>query len=144
MYVLHVDSRGDNGVIQAHRLIHFFVICSPIQIWSDSLSHIEGLLYDSIMIALLKDCTSESMNFRPCLQTLQYRLCSILSLATLLFLYYLLTQTYIYTCMTISSPNQCTYTIYHCIGCVGDIKDFLYFIAGQFERERLHPTLPTD
>ena len=31
------------------------------------------------------------------------------------------------TCITISSPNQCTYTIYHCIGCVGDTRDSLLF-----------------
>ena len=30
-------------------------------------------------------CTSESMNPRPCFQALQYRLCSLLLLATLLF-----------------------------------------------------------
>jgi hypothetical protein len=49
------------------------------------LSHVEGLLYDSIMLALLRDCTSESMNPRPCFQASQYRLCSLLLLVTLLF-----------------------------------------------------------
>ena len=57
------------------------------ELWSDSSSHVEGLLYDSIMLALQRDCTSESMNPRPCFQALQYHLCSVLSLATLLFIY---------------------------------------------------------
>jgi len=49
------------------------------------------------------------MNPRPCFEALQYRLCSLLSLVTLLFLYFQITKTYIYhpycTCITISSPN---------------------------------------
>src|SRR3989337_1557174 len=116
--------------------------------FGDSLLHVEGLLYDSIMLALLRDCTSESMNPMPCFEALQYRLCSLLLLATLLFLYFQITKTYIYypyyTCITISSPNKCTYTIYHCIWCVGDTRDFLYLIAGLFERDHLHPTPPAD
>ena len=75
--------------------------------------------------------TSESMNPRPCFLSLQYHLRSLLSFVTLLFLLFHITNTFIYypytTCFTISSPNQCTYTIYHCIGCVGDTRDSLLF-----------------
>ena len=93
------------------------------------------MLRDSYMIQLCyfigRTCTSESMNPRPCFLALQYRLCSLLSLVTLLFLYFQITKTYIcypyYACITISSPNYCTYTIYHCIGCVGDTRDSLLF-----------------
>ena len=84
------------------------------------------------VIIVERTCTSESMNPRPCFLALQYYLCSLLSLVTLLFLYFQITKTYIYypycACITISSPNQCTYTIYHCIGCVGDTRDsFIWF-----------------
>ena len=102
-------------------------------LWSDSLLHVEGLLYDLSMLLYIVEttCTSESMNPRPCFLSLQYRLRSLLSLVTLLFLYFQITDTHIYhpycTCITISSPNQCTYTIYHCIGCVGDTRDSLLF-----------------
>ena len=96
-----------------------FVACWGIVIWS---------IY---VIIVERTCTSESMNPRPCFLALQYRLCSLLSLVTLLFLYFQITKTYIYhpycTCITISSPNWCTYTIYHCIGCVGDTRDSLLF-----------------
>ena len=66
------------------------------------MSHVEGLLYDSIMLVLLRDCTSESMNPRPYFQALQYHLCSVLSIATLLFLL----QKSIYTIhITLLSPS---------------------------------------
>ena len=97
-------------------------------LWSDSLLHVEGSIY---VIIVERTCTSESMNPMPCFLPLQYCLRSLLSLLTLLFLYFQITKTYIYhpyfTCITISSPNQCTYTIYHCIGCVGDTRDSLLF-----------------
>ena len=70
------------------------------------MSHVEGLLYDPIMLALLRDCTSESMNPRPCFQALQYRLCSVLSLATLLFLNFFRLQKPICTIhTTLVSPS---------------------------------------
>ena len=55
------------------------------ELWSDYSSHIEGWLYDPIILALLRDCTSESTNCRPHFQALQYRLCFVLSIAILLF-----------------------------------------------------------
>ena len=55
------------------------------------------------------DCNVVSMNSRLCFLAFQYRLRSLLPLATLLFLYFQITKTYIYhpycTCITISSPN---------------------------------------
>ena len=49
------------------------------------MSHVEGLLYDSIMLALLRDCTSESMNPRPYFQAFIQRFAHCLPLVTLLF-----------------------------------------------------------
>src|SRR5215216_2623393 len=65
------------------------------ELWSDSSSHVEGWLCDPIILALLRDCPSESMDPRPCFQALQYRLCSLLLLATLLFLLFLLKNQYV-------------------------------------------------
>src|SRR6266496_3129476 len=55
------------------------------ELWSDSSSHAEGWLYDPIILALLRDCTSESIDPMPHFQALQYHLYSVLSIATLLF-----------------------------------------------------------
>ena len=57
------------------------------ELWSDSSLHFEGWLYDPTMLALLRDCTSESMHPRPHFPSLQYRLCSVLLFTTLLFFY---------------------------------------------------------
>ena len=117
-------------VVSYHTIISSFVLHYQ-WLWSDSLLHVEGLLYDLSMLLLLRELAHESMNPRPCFLSLQYRLRSLLSLVTLLFLLFKITNIYIYhpffTFITISSPNQCTYTIYHCIGCVGDTRDSLLF-----------------
>ena len=39
------------------------------------------------MLVMLRDCTSESMNPRPCFQELRHHFYSLLLLATLLFLF---------------------------------------------------------
>ena len=57
-----------------------FVACWGIVMWSD------------YVIIVERTCTSESMNPRPCFKALQYRLCSLLSLVTLLFLYFEITK----------------------------------------------------
>ena len=94
-----------------------FVACWGIVIWSN------------YVIIVERTCTSESMNPRPCFLSLQYRLRSFLSLATLLFLLFQITKTYIY-------HPYCNHHLfvelvhlynYHCIGCVGDTRDFLLF-----------------
>ena len=112
------------------------------------MSHIDGLLYDSIMLALLIDCTNESMNPRSYFQALQYRLCSLLLLATLLFLLFLL-QKSISTIITTrvspylrrtSAPIQFTIVF----GVLGTQETLRYLVAGLLERDHLHPTPPTD
>ena len=119
-----------------------------IGLWSDSSSHFEGWLYDPIILALLRDCTSESTDPRPHFQALQYRLCSLLLLATLLFLLFLL-QKSISTIITMlvspcirrtSAPIQFTIVL----GVLGTQETLCYLVAGLFERDHLHPTPPTD
>ena len=100
------------------------------------------------MLALLRDCTSESTDPRPCFQALQYRLCSLLLLATLLFLLSL-SQKSISTIITTlllpslhrtSAPIQFTIVF----GVLGTQETFYYLVAGLFEGDHLHPTPPTD
>ena len=104
------------------------------ELWSDSSLHIEGWLYDPIILALLRGCTSESTGPRPHFQGLQYRFCDRLLFATLLFLFMHIIKIYFYhpyyTFITISSPNQCTYTICHCIGCWGHKRLFIIWLQG--------------
>ena len=109
--------------------------------------HVEGWLYDPIILALLRDCTSDT-DPRPHFQALQYRLCSLLLLATLLFLLLLL-QKSIYTITTTlllsslrrtSAPIQITIVL----GVLGTQETFYYLVAGLFERDHLHPMPPTD
>jgi hypothetical protein len=112
--------------------MHVFVLRSPIETLEWFFVARWGIvMWSDYVIIVERTCASESMNPRPCFQALQCRFCSLLLLVTLLFLYFQITKTYIYypyyTCITISSPNQCTYTIYHCIGCVGDTRDSLLF-----------------
>ena len=66
--------------------------------------HFEGWLYDPIL-ALLRDCTSESMNAMPHFQALQYRLCSVLPITTLLFLLFLLQKSLSTIHITLVSPS---------------------------------------
>ena len=111
---------------------------------SDSLSHVEGLLFDSTMLALLRDCTSESMNPRPCFQALQYHLCSLLLLATLLFLFIHIIKTYFYypyyTCITslhrTSAPIQFAIVLcvlgtqeISCIWLQGCLRDAIFILC---------------
>ena len=64
--------------------------------------HVEGLLYDPIILALLRDCTSESTDPRPHFQALQYRFCARLLFATLLFLFIQIIKIYLYHHYTFS------------------------------------------
>ena len=79
------------------------------ELWSDSSLHFEGWLYDPIILALLRDCTSESTDPRPHFQALRYRFCARLQFGTLLFLFIQIIKIYFYhpyyTFVTISSPN---------------------------------------
>ena len=58
--------------------------------------HIEGLLYDPIILALWRDCTSEIMDPRPHFQALQYHFCARLLFTTMLFLFIQITNIYFY------------------------------------------------
>src|SRR3990170_3540826 len=115
-----------------------------LELCSDSSSHIEGWLYDPIILALLRDCTSKSTDPRPCFQALQYHLCSILSTATLLFLLFLLQKSISTIHITLVSPSlrqtSAPIQITIVFGVLGTQQTFYYLVAGLFERDHLHPT----
>ena len=100
------------------------------------------------MLALLRACTSESTDPRPCFQALQYRLCSLLSFAALLFFIVPITKINIhypyYTCITISSPTSAPIQITIVFGVLGTQETFYYLVAELFERDHLHPTPSMD
>ena len=110
--------------------------------------HIERLLCDPIILAFLRDCTSESTDPRPHFQELQYRLCSLLLLAT--FLFFIVTikkpiSTIITTLVSpslhrTSAPTQFTIVF----GVLGTQETFCYLVAGLFETDHLHSTPPMD
>ena len=110
--------------------------------------HVEGRLYDPIILALLRGCTSESTDPRPHFQALQYRFCARLLFATLLFLLFLLQKSIstIITTLVSSSLHRTSAPIQFTIvfGVLGTQETFGYLIAGLFERDHLHPTPPTD
>ena len=118
------------------------------ELWSDSSSHFEGWLYDPIIFALLRDCTSESTDPRPHFQALQYRLCSVLSFATLLFLFIQIIK-YISTIhITLLSPSlrrtSAPIQITIVFGVLGSQETLCYLVAGLFERDHIHPMPPTN
>ena len=110
--------------------------------------HFEGWLYDPIRLALLRDCTSKSTDPGPHFQALQYRLCFILPIATLLFLLFLLEKSISTIITTLllpslrrtSAPIQITIVF----GVLGTQETFYYLVAGLFKRDHLHPKPPTD
>ena len=100
------------------------------------------------MLALLRDCTSESTDPRPCFQALQYRFCARLLIATLLFLFIHIIK-YISTInITLLSPSlrRTSAPIQFAIvlGVLGTQEPLCYLVVGLFERDHLHPTPPTD
>ena len=108
----------------------------------------EGLLYDPIILALLRDCTSESTDPRPHFQALQYRLCARLPFATLLF-YLFRSEKYISTInITLLSPSlrrtSAPIQITVVFDVLGTQETFCYLVAGLLERDHLHPTPPTN
>src|SRR3990170_7365851 len=100
------------------------------------------------MSTMLGDRTSETMNPRPCFQALQYRFCSLLLLATLLFLYFQITKPISTIHITLVSPSlrrtsaPIQFTIV--LGVLGTQETLCYLVAGLYERDHLHPTPPTD
>ena len=67
--------------------------------------HIEGRLYDPIILALSRDCTSESTDPRPHFQAMQYRFCARLLFATLLFLFIQIIKNISTIHITLLSPS---------------------------------------
>ena len=111
--------------------------------------HVEGLLYDLSMLLLLRELALvESMNPRPCFLSLQYRLRSLLSLVTLLFLLFQITKpiSTIYFALVSPSLRRTSAPIQFTIvlGVLGTQETLCYLVAGLFERDHLHPTPPTD
>ena len=88
------------------------------------------------------------MNPRPCFLALQYRLRSLLSLVTLLFLYFRLQKPISTIHITLVSPSlrrtsaPIQFTIV--LGVLGTQETLCYLVAGLLERDHLHPTPPTD
>ena len=77
----------------------------------------------------------------PHSQALPYHLCSILSIATLLFFVVPITKINIYYhYYRTSAPIQITIVF----GVLGTQETLCYLVAGLFERDHLHPTPPTD
>ena len=83
----------------------------------------------------------------PHFQALQYRLCSILLIATLLFLLFLLQKSISNIITTLVSPSlrQTSAPLQFTIvfGVLGTQETLCYLVAGLFERDHLHPTPPT-
>ena len=88
------------------------------------------------------------MNPRPCFLELQYRLCSLLSLATFLFLYFILQKpiSTIHIALVSPSLRRTSAPIQFSIvlGVLGTQETLCYLVAGLVERDHLHPTPPTD
>ena len=110
--------------------------------------HVEGWLCDPIILALLRDCTSESTDPRPHFQALQYHFCACVLFSTLLFLFIQIIK-YISTInITLLSPSlrrasgPIQFTIV--LGVLGIQETLSYLVAGLLERDHLQPTPPTD
>ena len=88
------------------------------------------------------------MNPRPCFEALQYRFRSLLSLATLLFLYFSDYKSVSTIHITLVSPSlrrtSAPIQITIVFGVLGTQETLCYLVAGLFERDHLHPTPPTD
>ena len=88
------------------------------------------------------------MNPMPCFLALQYRLRSLLSLFTLLFLLFQIKKPISTIHIALVSPSlrrtsapiQCTIVL----GVLGTQETLCYLVAGLHERDHLQPTPPTD
>ena len=101
-----------------------------------SSSHVEGRLYDPIMLALLRDCSSESIDPRPHFQALQYHLCSIYQLLPCCFLLFPLQKSISTIITTLVSPSvrrtsaPIQFTIV--LGVLGTQETLCYLVVGLF------------
>ena len=88
------------------------------------------------------------MNPRPCFLALQYRLRSLLSLATLLFLYFRLQKPISIIHIALVSPSlrrtSAPIQLTIVFGVLGTQETLYYLVAGLFERHHLHPMPRTD
>ena len=86
------------------------------------------------------------MDPRPHSQALLYHLCSVLSIATLLFFIVPITISTIITTLLLPSVRRTSASIQFAIvfGVLGTQETFYYLVAVLFERDYLHPTPPTD
>ena len=88
------------------------------------------------------------MNPGPCFQALQYRLRSLLPLATLLFCFFGLQKPLSTTYFALVSPSlrrtsaPIQFTIV--LGVLGTQETLCYLVAGLLEGDHLHRTPPTD
>ena len=88
------------------------------------------------------------MNPRPYFLSLQYRLRSLLSLVTLVFLFFRLKIPISTIHIALVSPSlrqtgaPIQFTIV--LGVLGTQETLCYLVAVLFERDHLHPTPPTD
>ena len=118
------------------------------ELWSDSSLHFEGWLYDPIILALLRDCTSESMHPRPHFPSLQYRLYFVYYLLPCYFLLFTLQKSISTIITTLVSPSlrrtSAPIQITIVFGVLGTLETFYYLVAGLFERDHLQPMPPTD
>ena len=118
------------------------------ELWSDSSLHVEGWLCDPIILALLREYTSKSINRRPYLQAFIQCFACCLPLVTLLFIYFQITKPISIIHIALVSPSlrrtsaPIQFTIV--LGVLGTQETLCYLVAGLFERDHLHPTPPTD
>ena len=99
------------------------------------------------MLALLRDCTSESIDPRPHFQALQYRCASFYQLLPCCFLFLLLQKSISTIHITLVSPFRRTSApiqLTIIFGVLSTQETFYYLVAGLFERYHLHPMPPTD
>ena len=128
---------GKNSIEVVSYPTNNFFLCSPLDRNFGVILHRtlrDGYIYDPNILALLRDCTSESTYPRPCFQALQYHLCSVLSIATLLFLLFLLQKSISTIITTLVSPSlrrtSAPIQITIVFSVLGTQETFYYLVAG--------------
>ena len=119
-------------------------------LWSDSLLHVEGLLYDLIMLSLLRELALMKVYepqalFRSI--AIPFVLTFIISyLAVFIISYYkypyLLSILHLYHHLFAELVHLYNLPLYWV--CWGHKRLFVIWFSGLFERDHLHPTPPTD
>ena len=144
--LLNRQNRKDNFEVVSYPTIISTFVLHYQWLRSDSLLHVEGLLYDISMFE--RTCTSESMNPRPCFLSLQYRLRHFYHQLPCCFYYFRLQKPISTIHIALVSPSlrrtsaPIQFTIV--LGVLGTQETLCCLVAGLFERDHLHPTPPTD